>query len=149
MAAGLDRASRGSFWLKVAAASVLVAYAEWVFFDHALGATVGVFALTWTMGVVVARPELRRDRRAWLPLAAAAAFALVQVEQPGLLAWALFWTALATAVLLPRAGRFGDAWRWSWRLALHVVGSPPGPLLDAFRLRRTGRRFGLEERWWS
>ena len=143
MAAALDRKSRMSFWLKVAAAAALVAYAEWVFFGHRLGATIGVFALIWTAAVLAARPELRRDRRAWLPLVAAAAFALVQIEQPGLLAWAMFWTALATAVLLPRAGRFEDAWRWSWRLVFHVAGNLPAPVFDAFRLRRTGRRYGL------
>jgi hypothetical protein len=46
---------------------------------------------------------------------------------------------LTLAVLLPRASRFDDAWRWSQRLAAQAVIGLVGPWLDLGRARKAGR----------
>ncbi|GGE96793.1 hypothetical protein [Sphingomonas prati] len=50
--------------------------------------------------MLLGRPDVRRNRRAWIALADAALFAAALVYDPGLLAWALFWCALSMAALL-------------------------------------------------
>ena len=63
-----------------------------------------------------------------------------------MLAWTLFWTALAIAVLLPRAAGFGSAVDWLVRLLAQSVVGIIGPWRDLARLRRTRparRSFGL------
>jgi hypothetical protein len=76
--------------------------------------------------------------------AAGSAFlgALVLADAPSLLAAALFLTAAALAVLLPREQIFDDGWRWTQRLVLHVFLAPIAPVLDWMRLRSARRRRG-------
>jgi hypothetical protein len=90
---------------------------------------------------------LKPLRRLGPPLVAAAAaslFVFALAEDPSLLALALFWLAASLAVLLPRADRFDDAWRWTMRLSTHAVRSLLGPLGDGRRLRLARRRGGLQ-----
>lgn len=82
---------------------------------------------------------MRASRRAWTALAAAALFAVALADDPGPLAWTLFWCALSAAALLPRAAGFDDAWHWGARLVLHALFTIARPIRD---LRRSfqGRR---------
>ncbi|MBO9707871.1 MAG: DUF4173 domain-containing protein [Caulobacter sp.] len=127
-----------SFVLKIAAALVLATAADVVFWRPG-GSATGGFALALTATVALLVPRAARDPKAICALAAALVLALVLVEAPGPLAWILFWSALTLAVLLPRAARFDDAWRWSQRLAAQAVVGAFGPLLDAWALSRLGK----------
>jgi hypothetical protein len=134
-------AQRFSFLLKLPAALMLIAAADWLFDDFRIGSWFGGLALLWVAVLAVTRPALRRG----LPRAAlgvAALFAVALVRQPSFLAWMLFWAALSTAALLPRTAGFDNAFRWALRLAAHALSGPFTPLLDFFRLARTRNRQG-------
>jgi hypothetical protein len=129
--------TRFTFWGKLAAALALVALAEALFTPTAPpGAVAGVFALAWVIALGALNPGVRRDPRARLAATLAIALALLLVESPGGLALALFLVALCMAALLPRSGRFDDAWRWSGRLAFNAATGFVRPIRDAARLRR-------------
>ncbi|HYC69395.1 DUF4173 domain-containing protein [Brevundimonas sp.] len=138
--------TRAGFWLKVGVAGLLTVLADTLFFFHPAGATLGAFALAWVIGVVFARPGLRRDPRAVFAIAAAVLLALVLLDRPGPLAWALFGLMLSVAVLSARVRAGDPAWRWAQRLIVHAVVSAAGPVIDLVRLtrpRRRSRRGGL------
>ena len=137
-----------SFAAKTSAALGLVAIADLLFWGHPIGATIGVFALLLTASATALHPAARRDPKAVGALIAAAVLALIQVEAPGLLVWMLFWAALSLAVLLPRAERFDDAWRWSQRLLVQAAVGLFGPWLDLRRAVRTRKAAPLW-RWKS
>lgn len=134
-------ATRHTFLLKLAGALVLIGLANLFFYDEAPGWTVGGFALAWAAVVALVRPDVRRSRAARMALAAAAGFGLVLVDDPGLLAWCLFWTAIASATLLP-LHRFDDALRWGAQLMLHGLLGLATPFRDIGRLRRARRGEG-------
>ena len=123
-----------SFWSKVLLAVGLVALADQAFLGGHLGATLGAVALAWTLCALCVHRAAWFDRRAQAALLVAAALSLAMIDQPSPVAWAMFWTALTLAALLPRTGRFDDVWRWSQRLVFHGVVSLVGPLLDAWRV---------------
>lgn len=132
-----------SFWLKVGAAALLVAVADFLFFEHEPGASLGVFALAWTLATVAVHPAIRRDRRALLAAGVAAGFAALQIESPNPLGWLLFMAALGVAALSCRAGPADDAWRWLQRLGWQAVAGLFGGVIDGLKLlkrRRTGAR---------
>lgn len=128
-----------SFALKISAALPLVLVADRLFWGHDIGSTVGAFALLLTLAATAVHPAARRDVKAGWALVAATLLAMILAWSPSLLAWILFWAALSLAVLLPRAARFDDAWRWSQRLVAQAVVSVAGPWLDLARARETGR----------
>ena len=135
-----------SFALKTSAALALVVVADLLFWGHRVGAVVGVFALLLTLAATALHPAARRDAKAGWTLVAATVMAIVLAWAPGLAAWApglaawlLFWAMLSLAVLLPRAARFDDAWRWSQRLLAQAVAGLAGPWIDLLKARRTGR----------
>ncbi|MGR6329339.1 DUF4153 domain-containing protein [Sphingomonas sp. XXL09] len=132
-------AARGGFLAKIAAAGALALVFDLVFFDRGFGATLGGFALAWCLLAAACVPALRRGAPL-MALALAGTMALVLVDAPGPIAWCLFWTALASAALLPRH-RFDDAARWATRLASQLVFAVPAPLHDAARAQagRSGR----------
>ena len=113
------RGSGSSFTAKAAVAALLAAAGDWLFYGQWIGATLGAFALAWTVAVFLALPSLRRRGGALFATLAAILFAGVLVDNPSLLAWSLFWVAISSAALLSRA-RFGDAVRWAGRLLLHI-----------------------------
>lgn len=125
---------------KIAAAAALMLLAECIF-DPAsrIGSVVGVLALVWSFLLVATRPFVLRDRRARIAMAAAAAYAVVLVDDPGALAWVLCWVALSLAALLPRR-RFGDASVWLRRLAWHAVIAVRLPWRDLAWARAARRR---------
>ncbi|HYC98481.1 DUF4173 domain-containing protein [Brevundimonas sp.] len=138
--------TRASFWLKVGVGVLLAGLADALFFIHPAGATLGAFALAWGIGVVFVRPGLARDPRALFAMAAAVLLALVLVDRPGPLAWALFGLMLSVAVLSARVRAGDSVWRWAQRLIVHGVVSAVGPVIDLVRLtrpRRRSRRGGL------
>lgn len=138
--------TRASFWLKVGVAVLLAGLADALFFIHPAGTTLGAFALAWLVCVAFTRPGLGRDPRALFALAAAVLLALVLVDRPGPLAWALFGLMLSVAVLSARVRAGDPVWRWAQRLVVHGVVSAAGPVIDLVRLtrpRRRSRRGGL------
>jgi hypothetical protein len=128
-----------SFALKVGVALILVVVADLMSWGHRIGWTLGVFALLLTLAATALHPDARRDAKARWALIAATALAILLAWSPSLLAWLLFWAMLSLAVLLPRAARFDDAWRWSQRLVAQAVVGLAGPWLDLGRTRKAGR----------
>jgi hypothetical protein len=127
---------RFSFLFKATIVVALVILFDRLFPYSFTGARIGGFASIWLVALALARPDVRRSRRAWIALAVAALFAGSLFDDPGPLAWTLFWCALSVAALLPMASRFDDAWHWAARLAIHAVAGIGKPLAD---LRRVGR----------
>jgi len=129
----MQRSTRSfSFLIKLVPALLLVAAADWLC-DWKFGSWVGGFALAWVVLLLLVRPALRRGP-ALAASAVAAALALVMADDPGPLAWAMFWAAVSMAALLPRTIRFDDAWRWALRLFAQAATGPLSPLVDLARL---------------
>ena len=124
---------------KAAACAMLVAVAEAAVDGDDLGAIVGLFALFWTALALMMRPALGRLKAARIALGAAGLFALVLIDDPSIIAWILFWTALSLAAMLPRH-RFDDALAWGVRLAWHGAEGMVSPVRDAARLAAVRRR---------
>ena len=135
---------RFGFMAKAAGMVALVALADALVFGER-GPILGSMALAWIAMLIAAVPAVRRDRGARWALGASAAFGIVLVDDPSLLAWTLFWIALSMAAMLPRR-RFDDALRWAQRLGLHALLGLVQPVIDVRRLcrvRRGGDRIGL------
>jgi len=137
---------RYGFMLKGAITVALVVLFDRLFPEQFTGAGVGLFAAAWLLGLVAARADVRNSRRAWLALAAAGLFALALFDDPGPLAWLMFWCALSVAALLPKAARFDDAARWVIRLAIHAVAGLVRPVTDLDRLWRRRQGSGTMAR---
>ncbi len=137
---------RGGMAAKLAGAVALVALGEAVVNGGGLGAVLGGFALDWITVLSLTCPVVLRTTSARIALAAAVAFGLVMVDDPSLLAWAMFWTALSLAALLPRR-RFDDAFAWLRRLGWHALAGMVAPIRDAARValvrERRGRKGGV------
>jgi hypothetical protein len=136
---------RFSFLCKAIATIALVAAFDRLSGDAWPGAVAGLFGGLWLIAVALARRDVRRDRRSRLAIGAALPFVVALIDDPGALAWAMFWSALSVAALLPRTTHLDDAWRWTARLALHALSSATRPFRDLRQgLRRPrGRRHGL------
>jgi len=136
---------RFSFLCKGVIVAALVVLFDRLFADSFSGARIGAFAGTWLIGLALGRRDIRRTKPAWIALAVAALFAASLFDDPGPLAWALFWCALSAAALLPKAAGFDDAWHWGARLAIHAMAGVGKPFADLRRLgrRRTGKRASL------
>lgn len=131
--------SRSSFWLRIALGAVLVGLADLLFFKHAPGTSLGLFAFVLLGGILFSRKDLLRDRRARGLVLAGVAFALVLADRPGLLAWVLFVVSMSVGALSSRVGPNETAWGWTQRLALNWLFALPRPVMDllkASRLRR-------------
>jgi len=133
--------TRYSFLLKIPAAIALIAAADQLLSGLSFGSWLGGLALGWALVLLLARPALRR-RASLVALAVAIGFAAALAHDPSLLGWVLFWSALSIAALMPRIGRFDDAWRWSLRLLAHAATGPLAPVLDFVRLFRARPRRG-------
>lgn len=125
---------RLSFLIKGAIVVALVVLFDRLFPDSFSGARVGAFAGAWLIGLALARRDVRRSPRAWVALAVAALFAASLFDDPGPLAWILFWCTLSVAALLPKAARFDDAWHWSARLTIHAIAGFAKPFADLRRV---------------
>lgn len=136
---------RFSFLIKAATAFALVAVFDRLFSDGFSGARIGGFAGVWLVLLATARRDVQRSRGAWLALGCAVLFAGSLIDDPGPLAWALFWCALSIAALLPRADRFDDALHWAARLVIHAVAGLVRPIADLRRVTRSraGARVSL------
>ena len=131
---------RFGYGLKAAMIVALVVLFDRLFPDDPAGITIGLFALGWLIAVVAARPDVRRSRLARGAAAAAALFTLALLDEPGPLAWLLFWVTLSMAALMPKVAWFDDAWRWGWRIALHGASIVVVPLRDLMLLTRSRRQ---------
>ncbi|MEE4451175.1 DUF4173 domain-containing protein [Novosphingobium resinovorum] len=126
-----------AFRSKLVPAVVVVALGDWIFYQRGLlGGNCSFFGWALLAAMLVGRPAVRRDRRAWIALLAAALFAFAYLCDPSLLAWTLFWVTAGMATLLPATARFDDGWRWLQRLVWQAVCVPFGPLIDLVRLGR-------------
>jgi hypothetical protein len=126
-----------SFIAKAVAAAGLVIMADRLFWaGKGVGSNLGWFALAWTLVTLALTPMVWRDRRSWIAAGGALLLAGPLLDNPGPLAFLLFWTCLTIMVLLPRAAAFDHAGRWGLRLIIHGIVSLFGPWRDLFRLRR-------------
>ncbi|MFN3946144.1 MAG: DUF4173 domain-containing protein [Allosphingosinicella sp.] len=131
--------------LKLLAAVGLVAAADIFFVDLKIGSTLGLFALLWALVLILTVPAVRHGRAARTAAVAAIGFALILTDDPSLLGWVLFWTALSLAALLPRR-RFDDALNWAARLVLHgptMLVALPDEVRSMRRAGSRGSRFSL------
>lgn len=133
------QAGRYGFGVKLGGMAVLVALADRLVFEG-WGAIPGVFAVAWAVVVLIAVRPYRR-RAGLIAVIAAVVFAAVVLDDPSLLAWTMFWTALSFSALLKRH-RFDDAWRWTQRLVLHIVYGIGTLIRDWRRLRNIKRSTG-------
>lgn len=118
-----------TFTGKLVGALALIALADQLFYGYEPGVTLGIFALAWVGVLTLVRADVRQDRAARLAAIAAVGFGLAMVDDPGPLDWCLFWTALASASLLPRQ-TFRDAIDWGARLILHGLTGLATPFRD-------------------
>jgi hypothetical protein len=131
------------FLFKIGVTILLVAAFDGLFPALGGGSVVGAFAFLWLLGLILTRPAVRRhELSAAIALALAALFCVALAYDPGPLAWALFWSALSIAALLPRTVGFDDTWRWAARLLLHGLSGPITPIADLLRLTRLRSRGG-------
>lgn len=142
------QSARFSFLLKIGMTAALVTAFDWLFPENIEGMGVGLFALAWLIGLVLARRDVRHAR---LDVAAAIAlagiFCVALAYDPRPLAFLLFLCALSLAALLPRTVQFDDAWRWVVRLALHGATGVAKPIIDLAHLvaaRPHGKRRTLQ-----
>jgi hypothetical protein len=145
IAIAAPRAAPGRFTYgaKIAAGAALVVLADQLFFfANEAGATLAIFAFALLLGLLFILKPLRRARGACVAAAAALLFVVALADDPSLLALALFWLCASLTVLLPRAGGFDNAWRWTLRLAAHACRTLLAPIGDARRLRAARRRGG-------
>ena len=141
------QSTRFSFLLKIGVAAALAAAFDWLFPHQIGGLGVGIFALSWLLGLILARPDVRQARiDVAAALACAALFCASLAFDAGILAKTLFWATLSLAALLPRTTGFDDAWRWLVRLGLHGATGLAKPLIDIARLgtiRPRGKKLSL------
>lgn len=141
------RSSRFSFLVKIGVTALLAAAFDWLFPQAPGDMCIGLFALAWLLGLILARPDVRRSRLATaVALALAAIFCLSLGFDPGPLAWVLFWAALSIGALLPRTVGFDDAWCWAVRLGLHGLTGIAKPVVDLVHLlavRPRGKRLTI------
>ncbi len=130
----------GKLSAKIGAAGAMIVLAE-ILIDDNNGAVVGVFCFAWIAALFLTRRSIWHDGSARLAIVAAAGLAVVLVDDPSVLAWILFWTAISLAALLPRHG-FDDALTWSRRLGWHAIAAVIAPLTDAARLATIRQRRG-------
>ena len=131
----------GSLTLKAGLAALVMALGDYVSWQQGQWAGVqGLFGFGLIGAVLLARPAVRRDKRALLALALAALYAFAQLRDPNVLAFALFWIAMGFATLLPGTARFDDGWRWFQRLFVHGFKSLFGPLIDLTILTKVRRK---------
>ena len=132
---------RGTFVIKIAGLALAILLFDRLFPDWFNGIGIGLFAGAWIAIVVATRRDVRHRGTALAAALAAAVFAAALVDDPGPLAWVLFWVALSLAALLPKAAAFESAWRWGVRLLLHPLLGLARPSTDAAsRRHRHGAR---------
>ena len=135
------------FRWKLAPALLVVGIGDGLFYQrHLHGGYVGLFTLSVLAALLMGRPALSRDRRAWVALAAAGLFTLALAYDASLLAWTLFWVAAGMAALIPATARFDDGWRWFQRLVLHGLRTPFAPWIDLRQVLKV-RAAGRGARW--
>lgn len=138
-------APRSSYIAKAVAAIALAILADRLFYFQWIGATLGGFALAWIVAVALTIPAVRHRPSARAAALLATVFALILVDNPGLLAWTLFWVSLSSAAILARA-RYGDAFRLAQRLLLHIGVGTIRLVSDVrryLRVRVPGSSFGV------
>ncbi len=137
----------GSLALKTGLALGLIALGDTLLFQHKLsGGYFGVLLLAMLAALVAGRPAVRRDRRAWIAITLAAAYALATIFDTSLLSWTMFWIAAGMAAMLPATAAFDDGWRWFQRLFFQAVIAPFGPIIDLIRLQKIRRKRPLPGR---
>ena len=136
-----------SFLLKCGGASALVVLADRLFWaSGGIGSNIGAFAAALVAILLTVSPSIRRNRLALGATALAAVLCLALGDDPGILAWTLFWALISITALLPRAAGFGSTVDWLVRLLAQSAVSVVGPWRDLARLRRVRpahRPFGL------
>jgi hypothetical protein len=133
-------ALRIHLWTKIGLAALLVAIGDQVIHAGWSGASAGLLAIGALAVVITSHPAAVRLRLGRFALALAGAFAILPLERPSLLGWAFLWTALALAVLSPRARRGDDALAWAKRLAVAALRALPAPVQDLRLATRARRR---------
>ncbi|WP_315762692.1 DUF4173 domain-containing protein [Sphingomonas sp. Y38-1Y] len=136
-----DSMRRATFLAKIVGAVALIGLADFLFYGEEPGWTLGGFALAWAAVLALVRRDVRRSGPARSALAGAALFGAAMIDDPGPLDWVLFWTAIASAALLP-LGRFDHAINWVGGLLVHAVRGLATPVRDLRRLMRPRRPAG-------
>ncbi|HEY8574470.1 DUF4173 domain-containing protein [Phenylobacterium sp.] len=137
------RAHLPTFWIKAALLAGLVALADQLLFTAPdLGGNMGMVLLGFVAAAGLAHRAIWKSRVGLTALGSAAALALVQIEHATIVGWLMFWTALAVAVLAPRAAASDGAWQWWQRLVVLGLKGLIAPVADLLRLLKTRERRG-------
>ena len=136
-----------SFLLKCGGTLALVVLADYLFWvSGGIGSNIGAFTVAFIAILLAVTPSIRRSLPALCAAAVAAFLCLALGDDPVMLAWVLFWSAISAAALLPRAATYGSTVDWLVRLLVQSVVGIVGPWRDVARLRRArpaNRPFGL------
>ena len=91
-----------SYVVKLALVAVVAALGDYLVWQLGQwGGVQGLFGFGLIGAVLLARPAVRHDRRALAALALAALYALAELRDPSVLAFALFWIAMGLAHCCP------------------------------------------------
>ena len=125
--------------IKLSWAIALVVLADWLFFRHRTGWTVGLFAAALAAAVAIVGVSWTRKATSLVALLIATFFSLILADSPKALTWALYWVALAVAVLAPLVDGDDAVWNWLVRIAVLTVAGPVTLVRDASNAYRQSR----------
>lgn len=127
----------------------LTAMADWFFYGHVIGWTLGAFAATIVIVLIATGGTALRRRSAWVVGTIGALLAAMLIDEPGPLRIAVTLTALAVFALTLRLGWSDDPAVWLVRMSRWVAtGWLRGPV-DFLNMRRWSARSGVPARVWT
>lgn len=122
------------------ATAALTALADWFFYEHAIGWTLGGFAIALMVAIVSTGGEARSRVSTWCAAGVVALLGLSLIDEPGPLRIVVSIAALGVLALTVRLGWTTDPVRWASRLArLGATGWLRGPI-DLVTARRWSDR---------
>jgi hypothetical protein len=95
---------------KLAVASSLAAFAEWLFYGEPLGLSVAIFALALLIGTLAVNPVLRERRRMAMAAVVFVAGLIPIIEELGAISFILLVLALATSVAIVTGSDLSGPW---------------------------------------
>ncbi len=130
------------FSVRVFAVLALTLGADFLFFRHPAGWTLGLFALLANAAILFTHQSLMKRTAARLVLAANIIVAGALIYSPSPLAILLGLVGALAFASLAQMGPLPHVFRWTWRLGFMLVSSVVTPLAHFIRYNRIARRLG-------
>ncbi len=134
------------FSVRVFAVLALTLAADFLFFRHPAGSTLGLFALLANAAILFTHQSLVKRTAARLTLAANIIVAGALIYAPSFLAILLAFIGAFAFASLAQMGPLPHVFRWTWRLGFMLVSSVVTPLAQFIRYNRIARRLGTKMR---